>query len=49
MVNDLFHSYPDHLLVDIAAVHSVQVHPAFGLVFFIYLFYENNTNFSLSN
>jgi hypothetical protein len=23
--------------------------PAFGLVFFIYLFYENNTNFSLSN
>ena len=29
MVNDLFHSYPDHLLVDIAAVHSVQVHVPF--------------------
>ncbi len=25
-VDDLFQSYPDHLFVDIAAVHGVQVH-----------------------
>ncbi len=28
-VSDLFQSHPNHLLVDIAAVHGVQVHVPF--------------------